>query len=579
MFLYDKIIMRKEKQPQKGEFGMKTKLKHALALFLALIMVLSTVPITALATDNEEQTILETKIENVKFDYKTGEAFQASATVTAADRDKYDIEYECWQEFEGNEPVAAWYSDGASHGSLPALTSFESNKKYVYSIMLKPRDGYTFSIEVTMEINGKRVSTVLSSNHLYAPAAKTLKTSKQITSADIENVRFDYEHGDTPQASAEVAGADTDKYTISYECWVKKENVDEYTSVPTQYWYSDDSWYQDDDVRLNTFDKDGKYDYSIRLKAKDGYCFSDSITSDNITLNGKSLPDSLYVLVLDEGESCLVSYGSTIRTIRPVEEIRLNGAAVDDFVNGESPRFTGWVNSAYYDIECQSWEEKDNRSVGISSVDSKNAGYSQLITGFEYGKVYIYGIGFTISDSGLGEGYRFDKNTKLYINDKETALNINQTEVSSNGTQIKFKDILTMTPQASAPQEPTQPTVPEQPTSPAQPQPTQTTTPQVSTKIKKPKKVIIKKVKGYKKALEVKYSKVSGISGYQIQVATDKKFKKNKKTVTAKKSKTKVKVKKLKKKKKYYVRVRAYKTVSGKKVYGAWSKVKTVKTK
>lgn len=78
--------------------------------------------------------------------------------------------------------------------------------------------------------------------------------------------------------------------------------------------------------------------------------------------------------------------------------------------------------------------------------------------------------------------------------------------------------------------------------------------------------------------MEVTYGKVSA-SRYQIQVATDKKFKKNKKTVTAKKSKTKVKISKLKKKKKYYVRVRAYKSVSGKKVYGAWSKVKTVKTK
>lgn len=97
-------------------------------------------------------------------------------------------------------------------------------------------------------------------------------------------------------------------------------------------------------------------------------------------------------------------------------------------------------------------------------------------------------------------------------------------------------------------------------------------------KTTKPKKVKIKKVKSYKKALEVTYGKVSA-SGYQIQVATDKKFKKNKKTVTAKKSKTKVKISKLKKKKKYYVRVRAYKSVSGKKVYGAWSKVKTVKTK
>lgn len=128
-----------------------------------------------------------------------------------------------------------------------------------------------------------------------------------------------------------------------------------------------------------------------------------------------------------------------------------------------------------------------------------------------------------------------------------------------------------------------QPPMPEpvfpQPTAPTPTQPTQATTTQTATKITKPKKAKIKKVKGYKKALEVRYAKVSGASGYQIQVATDKKFKKNKKTVTAKKSKTKVKISKLKKKKKYYVRVRAYKSVSGKKVYGAWSKVKTVKTK
>lgn len=32
-------------------------------------------------------------------------------------------------------------------------------------------------------------------------------------------------------------------------------------------------------------------------------------------------------------------------------------------------------------------------------------------------------------------------------------------------------------------------------------------------------------------------------------------------------------------KKKYYVRIRTYKTVNGKKVYSAWSKVKSVKTK
>ena len=95
----------------------------------------------------------------------------------------------------------------------------------------------------------------------------------------------------------------------------------------------------------------------------------------------------------------------------------------------------------------------------------------------------------------------------------------------------------------------------------------------------KPKSAKLKKVKAAKKAVSVEWKKVSGVKGYQIQVATDKKFKKNKKTATVKKQKTtKVTIKKLKAKKKYYVRIRTYKTVNGKKVYSSWSKVKTVKT-
>ena len=58
-----------------------------------------------------------------------------------------------------------------------------------------------------------------------------------------------------------------------------------------------------------------------------------------------------------------------------------------------------------------------------------------------------------------------------------------------------------------------------------------------------------------------------------------KKFKKAKKVNIKKSSTTKLTVKKLKKKKKYYVRMRSYKMVNGKKVYSSWSKTKTVKTK
>ena len=135
-------------------------------------------------------------------------------------------------------------------------------------------------------------------------------------------------------------------------------------------------------------------------------------------------------------------------------------------------------------------------------------------------------------------------------------------------------------PNYVAPAQPTpNPTPSTAPTQPNQ-NDTNTSNDEDVTVISKPKSASIKKVKGAKKAILVTWKKVSGVYGYEIQVATDKKFKKNKKTVTIKKQKTtKTTVKKLKAKKKYYVRVRTYKIVNGKKVYSSWSKVKSVKTK
>ena len=69
--------------------------------------------------------------------------------------------------------------------------------------------------------------------------------------------------------------------------------------------------------------------------------------------------------------------------------------------------------------------------------------------------------------------------------------------------------------------------------------------------------------------------------GYQIQYSTSRKFtKKTTVTKTVKKpSKTKLDIKKCKAAKRYYVRIRTYKTVKGKKYCSGWSKVKSVVTK
>lgn len=88
-------------------------------------------------------------------------------------------------------------------------------------------------------------------------------------------------------------------------------------------------------------------------------------------------------------------------------------------------------------------------------------------------------------------------------------------------------------------------------------------------------------VKGAKKALEIKWSgKPAQATGYEILCSTSSKFSKNNKKVRVKGSKAKSKtIKKLKRHKTYYVKVRTYKTVSGKTYYSAWSKVRKAKTK
>ena len=124
-------------------------------------------------------------------------------------------------------------------------------------------------------------------------------------------------------------------------------------------------------------------------------------------------------------------------------------------------------------------------------------------------------------------------------------------------------------------------TKPSEPvTTPSTTQPTTKPSTTKNTKTVKPKKTSIKKLSKGKKKFTVTWAKVSGVKGYQIQYSSDKKFKKNNKSVTVTKQKTtKATVKKLKSKKKYYVRVRTYTTVNGKKIYSSWSKVKSVKTK
>ena len=106
-----------------------------------------------------------------------------------------------------------------------------------------------------------------------------------------------------------------------------------------------------------------------------------------------------------------------------------------------------------------------------------------------------------------------------------------------------------------------------------------TTKPTTVKKLIAAKKVVVAKasakLKAGKKKVTVKIKKAS-VSGYQIKYASNKNLKKAK---TRNTKKTIYTIKPLRSKKKCYVKVRAYKIVKGKKIYGSYSKVLKVTVK
>lgn len=103
-----------------------------------------------------------------------------------------------------------------------------------------------------------------------------------------------------------------------------------------------------------------------------------------------------------------------------------------------------------------------------------------------------------------------------------------------------------------------------------------TTNKKKATKIKLGKSSI-KKIKAGKGRLTLKWKKISKAAGYQIRIATNKKFTKGKKTYYSSRTSGYVR---LKRKKTYYVRIRAYAyNENSNIVYGKYSSIKKKKTK
>lgn len=211
-------------------------------------------------TGQPESTITAATIENAKFNYQLGDAPQATAWVAIDDMDKYEIAYECWQQFENNEPVAAWYSDNGSHGSLPTITALESGKSYVYSLMLKPKDGYSFSSETAVTVNAESAKSSLSGEFLYVPAVKTITmpTIKVIDVVEINDATVSFKDGDKPVFTGDVPD---DVYYVLRAAWWELNSTTGLISTEPEF---GSGIYEN---KITTFEAGKTYHYGVYVVA------------------------------------------------------------------------------------------------------------------------------------------------------------------------------------------------------------------------------------------------------------------------------------------------------------------------
>ena len=257
---------------------------------------------------------------------------------------------------------------------------------------------------------GRIISLLLALCMVLAIAPMTVFADTEISIIDIENATLYYDAGDKPKATAEkfeVEGL-ISNYEIEYECWEEMETTESGESVPIKFWYSDESQYTSSQQKITTFEVGKTYMYSISVKAEDGYSFADDY---ELYVNSVAQQS-----VIKTQNRLLITAITTIQPrsaqLQNISVVEINNATIS-FNVGDKPVFTGKTpDNAPYIYQCEWWETDEGKE-GKHSTDFFDGGFERLITNFERGKTYNYGIYLKAA-----EGYCFTTDTKLKINGK-----------------------------------------------------------------------------------------------------------------------------------------------------------------
>ena len=234
---------------------------------------------------SESQALENLNVNDVKTDYAPGEAPRATATIPAADADKYEIAYECWEEMDGSDPaeltpVAFWYSDPAKYTTgMRKIEHFEEGKFYMYSVELRLKGDNTVADDCEMNVNGHWVHHIKTVNGVFAPNADNMLCEQPIDEwraidvIEINGATTTFKAGDKPVFTANVPTGSNS--LPQCEFWTGSDGS-EVNSV--------EFWDQNITNHIDVFKPGVTYRYGIYLKSARGFYFT---PSTKLVINGQ----------------------------------------------------------------------------------------------------------------------------------------------------------------------------------------------------------------------------------------------------------------------------------------------------
>lgn len=253
--------------------------------------------ITLVASENE--AIHNLDVNDVKTDYAPGEAPRATATIPAADADKYEIAYECWEEMEldmesgESVPVAFWYSDPAKYTpGIKKIDHFEEGKFYMYSVELRLKGDNTVADDCEMNVNGRWAHHIKTVNGVFAPNADNMLCEQPIDEwraidvIEIDGATTTFKAGDKPVFTANVPTGSNSLPQCEY--WTGSDG----SEVNSQKF-----WDQNITNHIDAFKPGVTYRYGIYLKPARGFYFT---PNTKLVINGQECGYQVADSVSDE---------------------------------------------------------------------------------------------------------------------------------------------------------------------------------------------------------------------------------------------------------------------------------------